>query len=91
MNANHRDEKVVRLCTVYNLVEHTMYKKALEDAGIECMDTPYVTLAYNGLFKPSMGYADIYVFESEREEALKVIDAVKAQKLEAGEQDESKV
>lgn len=89
MNANYRDEKVVRLCTVYDLVEYTMCKKALEDAGIECMDTPHVTNAYDGLFKPAMGYADIYVFESERQEALKIIEDVKAQK-QAEEQGESK-
>jgi len=76
-----RDEKVVQLCTTRDLVQYTMYKEALENAGIDCMDTPHVDSAYDDLFVPAQGYADIYVFESDKNAALGVIEKLKQEDL----------
>ena len=80
MSESHRDENLVRIASAANLVEHTMFKEALQQAGIECMNTPHYSGAYDGLFVASRGYADIYVFESDKDKADKILNELKQTK-----------
>lgn len=72
----HEKDKIIKLCSTVELVEYTLVKEALDQAGIECMDTPHVDSAYDDLFVPAQGYADIYVYETDLEEAKKILDAL---------------
>jgi len=76
MEEKRPNEKIVKLCSTRDLVEYTILTDALTKAGIECMDTPHVDSAYDDLYVPSRGYADVYVFESELEEARKVLEQI---------------
>ncbi|MBN1903126.1 DUF2007 domain-containing protein [Candidatus Sumerlaeota bacterium] len=73
---DRKKEKIVKLCSPLELVEYTLVKEALDQAGIECLDTPHFDAAYDDLFVPSSGYADIYVYESNLEEAQKILDSL---------------
>jgi hypothetical protein len=79
MNENHRDEEIVKICSAKDLVDLTMLKEALREAGIECMDRSYSDSAYNDIFVPSKGFADIFVFVSDRNKAAEVISALNNQ------------
>lgn len=72
----HENDKIVKLCSTLELVEYTLVKETLEQEGIECMDTPHVDSAYDDLFVPAQGYADIYVYETDLEEAKNILDAL---------------
>jgi hypothetical protein len=69
-------EKIVKLCSTRDIVEYTILTDALTRAGIECTDTPHVDSAYDDLYVPARGYADVYVFESELEEARKILEQI---------------
>jgi hypothetical protein len=69
-------EKIVRLCSPTELVGYTLIKESLEQAGIQCMDTPHYDSAYDDLYVPSRGYADIYVYEPDLEAAQKILDSL---------------
>ena len=77
MSDKYRDEKIVKLCGTKDIVELTILRQALEEAGIKCMDAPHTDSAYDDLFVPAMGYADIYVFESDLPAAQKVVASVR--------------
>jgi hypothetical protein len=77
MEEKRPNEKIVKLCSTLDLVEYTILIDALTKAGIECLDTPYVDSAYDDLYVPARGYADVYVFESELEEARKILFQIK--------------
>jgi|GEM_PF-520944 len=77
MGEQHREDKIVKLCSTGELVEYTLLKDALGEAGIDCMDTPHVDSAYDDLFVPSRGYADVYVFKSDLSKAKKVLASLK--------------
>ncbi len=73
----HRNEKMVKLCETRDIVELTLLRQALTDAQIKCMDSPHSESAYDDLFVPAMGYADIYVFETDLQAAQKVVANLK--------------
>jgi len=76
MEEKRPEEKIVKLCSTRDLVQYTILKDALTEAGIECMDTPHVDSAYDDLYVPAKGYADVYVFELDLEEARKILEQV---------------
>ena len=80
MSEKRRNEKLVRICSPSDIVEYAMFKGALQQAGIECMNTPHYSGAYDGLFVASRGYADIYVFESDKDKADKILNELKQTK-----------
>lgn len=73
---DHEKDKIVKLCSPEELVEYTIVKEALAQAGIECMDRPHFDSAYDDLFVLSRGYADIYVYETDLEAAQKIRDSL---------------
>jgi len=77
MEEKRPNEKIVKLCSTIDLVEYTILTDALAKSGIQCLETPHVDSAYDDLYVPSKGYADVYVFESELEEAGKILLQIK--------------
>ena len=88
MDKNRRNEKTVRLCTTKDLVELTLIREALEEIGIDCLEVPSVDAAYDDIFVPARGYADIHVFESDRQTAFEVIASLEQEKMEEPEGEE---
>ena len=78
-------DRIVKLCSPRELVEYTLLRDALEKAGIECLDRPHVDSAYDDLYVPAKGYADLFVYEADLEDAEKIIEALK--KDEGGDQE----
>jgi len=88
MGENRRSEKTVKICTAKDLVELTIVREALKEAGIDCLEVPSVDTAYDDIFVPARGYADIYVFESDRQTALEIIYSLERKKKEEPEEEE---
>jgi hypothetical protein len=88
MDENRRNEKTVKLCTAKDLVELTLIREALKEVGIDCLEMPYVCGAYDDIFVPAKGYADIYVLESDRQTAFEVIASLEQEKMDEPEEEE---
>lgn len=86
MVAEHSNEKTVKLCSARDVVELTLIMESLEESGIDCLEVPFSDAAYDGIFVPSKGYSDIFVFESQLEDAEKIIAALQMEKATAEEQ-----
>lgn len=83
MDAERTNEKTVKLCSAKDIVELTLIKEALEESGIDCMEVPFVDAAYDGIFVPAKGFSDVFVFESQLEQAEKIIAALQMEDNEA--------
>ena len=90
MDEKKCNEKTVKICTAKDLVELTLIRETLKEDGIDCLEMPYVCGAYDDIFVPAKGYADIYVLESDRQTALEVIASLEQEKKDApkGEEEE---
>lgn len=89
MSQNERNEKTVKLCTARDLVEYEMVKDALKEAGLDCMEVLHTDSALDGIYVPSKGYADIHVFESDREKACEILASIRQEAKEKETEDEA--
>ncbi|HOE63043.1 MAG TPA: DUF2007 domain-containing protein [Candidatus Sumerlaeota bacterium] len=89
MDAERINEKTVKLRTAQDIVELTLIKEALKGAGIDCMEVPFVDAAYDGIFVPAKGFSDVFVFESQLEQAEKIIAALLMEDSKSKEEEQT--